>query len=152
MVHEYMEEFNVEEVDLEEVAQWAVSTGRYQRQPISILKQCKEQLAEACRSEQFTDPQGRDVRTMHPVRIVDGPKQMVFWADFRTARPSHMRLSFQQRRRAILDDCKSHKTDVESYNDNNSFSVKLPPFSYNFDTDIKEMELPTDYPEDKPEE
>jgi hypothetical protein len=152
MVHDYMEAMGVSEVDLDEVAAWAVSTGRYQRPPVSIIKQCREQLSEACRSEHFTDPQGRDVRQMHPVKVYDGSKQMVFWADFRTARPSHMRLSFQQRRQAILADCNAHKVDVDSYNDNNAFQVKLPGFSYNFDPDMAEQNLPTEYIDDKPEE
>jgi hypothetical protein len=151
MAHEYMDEKGLAEVDLDEVAAWAVSTGRYQRQPISIVKQCREQLSEACRSEHFTDPQGRDVRSMHPVRIHEGPVQMVFWADFRTARPGHMRLSVQQQRQSILADCRAHKIDVESYNDNNTFQVKLPGFSYDFDPDLKEMELPTKYIDEKPE-
>jgi hypothetical protein len=151
MIHQYMEEKGVSEVDLDEVAEWAVASGLYQKEPISIVKQCREQLSEACRSEHFQDPQGRDVRVMHPVRIHDGPKQMVFWADFRTAKPGHMRLSFQQRRRAILADCRAHKIDVESYNDNNSFNVKLPLFSYNFDPDLKEMDMPTQYKDEKPE-
>ena len=150
MVHEYMEEFSVTEVDLDEVAQWAVSTGRYQRQPISVMKQCRQQLAEACRSEAITDPQGREVRTMHPVRIPIGSRQMVFWADWRTAKPRHMRLSFQQKRQAILADCKAHRVEVDSYNDNNVFNVRLPLFSYNFDRDMAEATLPTEYPEDKP--
>jgi hypothetical protein len=151
MVHEYMEEMGVSEVDLDEVAAWAVTTGRYQRPPISIVKQCREQLSEACRSEHFKDPQGRDVRSMHPVKIYEGSRQLVFWADFRTARPSHMRLSSQQRRRAILADCSAHKIDVESYNDNNSFQVKLPGFSYNFDQDLAEQGMPTEYLDEKPE-
>jgi hypothetical protein len=152
MVHDYMEEHAVSEVDLDEVAAWAVSTGRYQRQPINIVKQCRLQLSEACRSEHFKDPQGRDVRQMHPVRIYDGDRQMVFWADFRTAEPRHMRLSFQQRRQAILADCRAHKVDIESYNDNNAFQVRLPLFSYNFDADITEMDLPTEYRDEKPKD
>jgi hypothetical protein len=63
-----------------------------------------------------------------------------------------MRLSFQQGRQAILADCRAHKTYVESYNDNNSFNVKLPGFSYNFDPDMKELELPTEYTDQKPED
>src|ERR1039457_2908338 len=150
IVHDYIEAHEADEVDLGEVAEWAIQTGRYSAEPISIIRQCKEQLSEACRSEVYKDPQGRDVRRMHPVRIVDGPQQMVFWADITTAKPGHMRLSFQQRRTAILADCKAHKTDVEFYNDNNSFKVALPLFSYNFDPDIRELQLPNQYPDEKP--
>jgi hypothetical protein len=63
-----------------------------------------------------------------------------------------MRLSFQQRRQSILADCRAHKVDVESYNDNNTFQVKLPGFSYNFDPDLREMALPTKYIDEKPTE
>jgi hypothetical protein len=150
IVHDYIEEHGVEEVDLGEVAAWAVSTGRYQRQPISIIRQCKEQLSEACRSEHITDAQGREVRRMHPVRITEGPQQMVFWADITTAKPGHMRLSFQQRRSAILADCRAHKVDVESYNDNNVFHVRLPLFSYDFNLDLREEQMPSTYPDEKP--
>jgi|SRR5580658_1469818 hypothetical protein len=150
IVHDYMQEHGVDEVDLDEVSAWAVKTGRYQRQPISIIKQCREQLSEACRSEVIKDTQGREARRMHAVRIHEGDRQMVFWADIKTAKPGHMRLSFQQRRQAILADCKAHKSDVAFYNDNNSFKVTLPLFNYNFNADLRELELPKSYPEDKP--
>jgi hypothetical protein len=61
-----------------------------------------------------------------------------------------MRISFQQRRQGILADCRQHKTDVESYNDNNRFKASLL-FDYDFNADLQELELPTKYP-DGPEE
>lgn len=150
IVHDYMEAHKVDEVDLGEVAEWAVETGRYRRQPVSIIRQCKEQLSEACRSEIVKDRKGREARRMHPVRITDHGRQMVFWADIYTAKPGHMKVSFQQRRQAILADCRAHKSDVEFYNENNSFKVKLPLFDYNFNPDLRELEMPTEYPDEKP--
>jgi hypothetical protein len=79
IVHDYMQEHGVDEVDLDEVSVWAVNTGRYKRQPISVIKQCREQLSEACRSEYIKDSQGLEARRMHPVRIREGDRQMVFW-------------------------------------------------------------------------
>lgn len=146
-VHEYMQEHGVTTVELEEVAEWAVKTGRYQRQPLSIVKQCKRELSQALRVEYFTDPQGREVRKMHPVRIKDADgEQMVLWADIEGASPNHMRVSFQQRRQGILSDCGQHKTDVASYNDNNRFKASLM-FDYDFSADLQELELPTKYPD-----
>lgn len=87
---------------------------------------------------------------MHPVRIKDSDgEQMVLWADIQFAKPNHMRVSFQQRRQGILSDCKQHKTDVSSYNDNNQFKATLF-FDYDFNTDLEEAEFPTKYP-DEPE-
>jgi hypothetical protein len=146
-----MKENNVDTVELEQVAEWAVETGRYQRQPLNIVNQCKRELSQALRVEYMKDPQGRDVRRMHPVRIKDeGGEQMVLWADIEYAKPNHMRISFQQRRQGILADCRQHKTDVESYNDNNRFKASLL-FDYDFNADLQELELPTKYP-DGPEE
>jgi len=146
LVHEYMRIHDVVEVELEQVARWAVDTGRYQRQPQGIVQQCKRELGQAVRAEYYTDPQGRDVRKMHPVRVKDPDgEQMVIWADIQFAKPNHMRVSFQQRRLGILADCKQHKTDVDSYNDNNEYHVQLL-FDYDFNTDLEEGSLPTDYP------
>jgi len=140
-----MKEQDVDTVELEQVAEWAVNTGRYQRQPMSIVKQCKRELSQALRVEYYTDPQGREVRRMHPVRIKDPDgEQMVLWADIQFAKPNHMRVSFQQRRQGILADCKQHKVDVDSYNENNRFSASLF-FDYDFNPDLQESELPTKY-------
>jgi hypothetical protein len=54
------------------------------------------------------------------------------------------------RRQGILVDCRAHKIDVESHNDNNTFQVRLPLFSYDFNPDLAEIEMPTDYPDEKP--
>lgn len=148
IVDDYTEEFQVEEIDLDAVSEWAVETKRYQRKIISLAKQCKRELARALRSEHFHDPQGREPRKWHPVRISSGPEQMVLWVEFTKAKPNHMRISLQQRRQGILGRVRQHKTDLDSYNDNNSFKVTLPLFDYDFNKDIEEGALPTEYPED----
>lgn len=152
IVHEYMIEHGLEEVDLDAAARWAVETGKYQRKTISLEQQCRREMARALRSERHIDPQGREVRTMHPVRVpeIKGVKgeQFVLWADIRNATPKHMRLSFSQNRRRILADVKRHKNDVDSYNDNNKHNAVLPLFDYNFNLDLEEGDLPTEYNED----
>jgi hypothetical protein len=80
------------------------------------------------------------------MRIKDPARhQMVSSADIEFAKPTHMRVSFQQRRLAILPDCKQYKTGVGSCNDTNRFHVSLL-FDYDFNTDLEEGELPTKYP------
>lgn len=152
IVHEFMKVNGVTEVDLDTVAQWAVKNRLYQRPALTLVKQCKRELAQALRTERIMDRQGREVRRMHPVRIKDAQedKQMVIWADIEYAKPNHMRVSFSQRRQGILDYCRQHKTDVESYNDNNTFSATLPLFDYNFNADLEEGDLPTEYPNERP--
>jgi hypothetical protein len=147
IVHEYMREHQMEKVDLGEVARWAIRTGRYQRKPPTLEQLCQRDLSRACRDEYYTDPQGRAVRVMHPARTEQG----VLWSDIRIAQPGHMRISLQQRRQAILHDCRQHKADADSYNDNNVYQTKLPLFDYDFNKDLEELGFPTEYPEAKPD-
>ena len=81
IAHEFMELHGDEGFDLGEVIGWAIRSGRYQVQPPTAEEFGKQELARALRQEYYTDPQGREVRRMHPVRITDGPQQMVIWHD-----------------------------------------------------------------------
>jgi hypothetical protein len=112
IVDDYMRETGVESFAMESVAEWAVARGRYRREPISIVKRCKQELARACRAAHYTDPQGRFVRRMHPAKLPFGEDDsIVVWADITKAKPNHMRVSFQQRRQAIVSDAKQHRTE-----------------------------------------
>src|ERR1700733_5966964 len=132
LAQEYMQEFGVDTIELEEVSSWAVATGRYQRKPVSMIQQCRRELADALRVQSYTDPQGREIRKMHPVRIREKEHQMVIWADIETAKPEHMKISFSQSRQGISADCVAHNTIVESFNDNNRYGATLELFDYNF--------------------
>jgi hypothetical protein len=61
-----------------------------------------------------------------------------------------MLMAFQQRRSQIVGDCRQLKTDVDSYNDNNTHKghYQLP---LDFTWDVAEREQPTTYtPKPKP--
>lgn len=148
IVHEYMREHRTDTIDLDQVAEWAVRTGRYRRRQPSLVKLCKRDMSRALRNEYYTDPQGREVRVMHPARS----EQTVLWASIRTASPDHMRVSLQWRRQGVLADCRQHKTDFDSYNENNPHGATLPLFDYNFNPDLEEMAYPTEYPESRPDD
>lgn len=148
IVHEFMIEFGTETVSLEAVAKWAIRTGRWQRPPKTQEQICKDELARALRSERHIDPQGRLVRTMHSIKIEGADRPLWEWEDIRTAQPERMRTAFSQRRQGILADVLRHKDDVDSYNANNMYNAQLPLFDYNFNLDIEEGSLPTDYDED----
>lgn len=45
-----------------------------------------------------------------------------------------------------------HKTDVSSYNENNAFGAVLPLYDYNINKDLAELEAPTEYKDENPED
>lgn len=150
-VYQYKFETGAEAIDIADVAAWAITNGAYRRPPKSMHQQAKEDIARALRSARHQDPQGRVVRTMHPVPLpVKGEQQPLefAWVDLRTAKPMEMRTALSYRRQGILADVKRHKDDTDSYNDNNIHNAQIPLFDYNFNNDLAEASMPVEYDED----
>lgn len=152
LIEQYKRSHEVNVVDTQTIARWAISEGLWKRPPVDPELMLRKQLANALRTEYYTDPQGREVRKNHPVVITEELQRRWYWASINEAEPGHMRLSLQQRRLGILADCKQHRTDSDSYNDNNKYGAKLPLFDYDFNKDLEELSLPTTYPSEKPRE
>ena len=140
ITHEYMREHGVDYIDLHEVAEWAIRTNRWEPQKSALIRQCKELLGTALREEYFTDSQGRRVRAMHVIVKDKNGKQTSIWGDMRTADRSHMALSFQQRRRQIVGDCRQLKMDIDSYNENYNKGPWIQT-SFDFTYDLEEDEI-----------
>jgi hypothetical protein len=153
IVSEYLNEHQDAPKSMREIAAWAIRTGRWEPQRRDLISRCAAELSEAARADFYVDPQGRSVRRKHVVRLTgsDGKPQYL-WADIEDAAPSHMRLSFSQRRGGILGDCKQLKADQDSYNDNNKRGAHLETLDFDFNADIDEMDRPTEYPESPPDE
>ena len=113
---EYTSELGHEPVSLDVVAEWAVGKGLFQPAPKSVVKLCREALADGLRQEKRLDDEGRWYRAKHPVRKSVGGLQLTLWADIDSAPRVHMEESFAQRRRSIVDDCFQVKQDVDHFN------------------------------------
>lgn len=154
VINEYRHRFGDKPFRMSECAAWAYRNNKLSPKPFDAIKLLTREMSRAARAEYYTDAQGRRVRKKHARRetvLEDGvEKKLVLWDDIETAPPNHMRIALQQRRQGILQDCKQHKTDTDSYNDNNDHGAMLL-FDYSFNEDLAEMELDTDYPDSKPE-
>lgn len=139
-------------IDPSDIVDWVFDHNMYQKPPADPKKVLRREIVRALRGDYISDPQGREVRKYHPVVMSDGKRRMSLWSDINTATSNHMRISLQQRRNGIRADVRQHKLDFDSYNDNNVHGAQLLPFDYNFNADLQEMNFPTEYPEDKPEE
>jgi hypothetical protein len=121
------------------MAEWAINTGRWQMPASAVLNKCASDLADAMREEYYTDPKGRRVRLLHPAATRRQGVMFTEWDDIRTATRQHMLVSFQQRRKAIVGDCRQMKVDLDSYNE---FRSKEQPIqaSFDFTMDLLEIE------------
>lgn len=152
--HAYQREHGGEPYRMEEVAAWGLHKGLLHPPRTPIVKLLAAQLRRAARDEYISDPQGRRVRRNHARReecLLNGElKQLVFWDDIYTAKPEHMRVSFQQRRSGVLYDCKQLQLDMESWNENNPHGAPPMVIPFNFEPDLAELKEPIDYPEARP--
>ena len=136
---DYTAEVGTDPVSLDVVAEWAVSRGRFHPKPKSVVKLCREALADSLRQEKRIDDEGRWYRAKHPVRSSVGGVQLTLWADIDTAPRVHMEESFAQRRRSIINDCFQVKQDVDHYN---AYRCSNPPIQMilDFTEDVAEIE------------
>lgn len=136
---DYTAEVGHQPVSLDVVAEWAVSNNRFQPGPMSVVKLCREALADSLRQEKRLDDEGRWYRAKHPVRKSVGGVQLTLWAAIDTAPRVHMEESFAQRRRSIVNDCFQVKQDVDHYNEYRGGDRPLQMI-LDFSEDVAELE------------
>ena len=137
------------------VAEWACKKRMWDRPPVSPEERLRRELARHLCGEHTRDPQGSTVRKHHAViytiETPDGPKRRSRWYEINQAPVKHMQASLQLRRRAALADVVQLSFDFESYNENNIHGERLPEMDFDFNKDLEEIKLPTDYPSEPPE-
>jgi hypothetical protein len=139
IANRYLEETGAQRVTARTIAAWAISNGLWQPQPAALIRQCAEELARAMREEYITDPKGRRVRVKHVALVGQDGEQIPMWADMRNTTPEHMKGAFRLRRQQIVGDCRQHKTDVNSYNENFN-SAEAIQIDFDFTEDLEELE------------
>jgi len=151
IIDEFAEETGKTLYDLHEVAAWAYRKGKLLPRPRNIINDLARQLAAAARQDYVEDENRAPVRQRHAVRKKIHGKQMTFWFMMEDATPEDMRLSAQARRRGTLADVLQIDRDVRYYNSHyNPGDHILIDFNYN--KDIEERQLPTEYPDSRPDE
>lgn len=140
IIEDYKSEHGTNVIDLEEVTNWAIIDGRYEAPREALARDLRKLLSRALREVRVTDPQGRKVRKYHAVKEEKNGHTLWLWGDKDEVGVEHMKTSFFQRRKEIVNDCCSLKVDVDSYNDNNRDGAWIQ-MSFSMDADVTEAEL-----------
>ena len=147
----YVAETGKKTYDLHDVASWAYRKDLLQPRPRNIINDLAKQLAMAARQDYVQDENDEPVRQRHAIRIKQKEKQLTFWFKMEDATPEKMRLSAQDRRRGTLADVLQIDRDIRYFNKkfNPGDAIQL---DFDFNKDIEEKQLPTEYPEAPPTE
>lgn len=136
---QYTREAGTEPVSLDAVAEWAVARGLFFPPARSVVKLCREALADSLRQEKRVDSDGRVYRAKHSTRTSVGGVQLTLWADIDSAPRSFMEQSFAQRRKGIAADCYQIKQDVDHFNAERAVEHPIQMI-IDFTDDVAEME------------
>ncbi len=147
-IEAYEAETNENGEDLRAVAFWAIQKGLWEPGITDVTKRLARELALACRQDYIADSNGEPVRRRHSYR--DKDRQLTFWFKIEDATPQKMRISAQERRNGALMDILQIDRDLNYYNENHNPGDPIQ-MSFNFDPDVEERHLPTDYPDAPPD-
>lgn len=119
-----------------EMADWAITEGKYRLHHAAANRKCAEELAEAMRLDLFTSG-GRRVRAMHSF-IKD--KQIGLWDHIRTISRENMAVSVALRRNGVAGELKQIKRDLDFFNELHPDMPDLQT-SFNFEGDLADEGL-----------
>lgn len=136
-------------IDPRKVSQWAYNTGLWKPRETAPEEVLRRKLCRALRHSYMEDPQGREVRAnfaaIEEVQTSEGSKRMSRFYPIFKAPPEVVRQALALDRRQALATVKQMTLDFDSYNQNNEFGITLPPLDLNFNRDIEEMSMPSQY-------
>lgn len=134
LYHLYRQETGVKEVDMHEVARFAVRKGWRLPDPVDPVDRLARDFARAAREETRRDSAtGRPYRANHAVPYPDENGQLnFFWVDIEEATRPQMLKSLVRRREQTAGDVIQLKFDEEHWN-------RIRP------TEAEPIDLPTDY-------
>lgn len=122
IIARYRREVKDGEIDLREVASWAIREGLWEPPFKSQIEQLYRELAAAMRAQTFTDPKGRKVRSNYCVRQEatkpNGQKYtQAIWSHIDVATHPFMVKVFSQRRQGIAGIAVQAAIDAEHWNE-----------------------------------
>lgn len=105
------------EVDLHEVAAWAVKRGWPLPKPVSPHDRLAKEFAQAAREEVRRDAKtGKPYRANHAVPMLREGQQVFFWVDIDEAPRKHMDKALKLRREQMIGDGLNLTLDADHWN------------------------------------
>lgn len=116
VIHQYKYETGKTEVDMHEVARWAMSRGWRLPKPKDPVDLLAREFSRAAAQEMRHDQNGRAYRANHAVTTTHNGKQLTFWIDIDQAPRRLIHKSLIQRREQMVGDAVQLSFDAEHWN------------------------------------
>jgi hypothetical protein len=132
MIRQWKEETGKSEVDMREVAKYALAHGWRPPPPVTIIDLVAKELTRAAREELKYDAEtAKPYRVWHAYKVEQGDDQLTLWVDIDEAPRGPMLKSLTWRREMMVDDGVQLKRDADHWNRANL--GKSDPINLEFD-------------------
>ena len=123
-----------------EIAEWALSVGKYDISPAVAKRVLANEIGRALREEYITDTKGRRIRVKYSakVRRKEGEPPLTLWGDVRTEPMSFLRVAHAGRRNGIVAEARQWYNDGRFINETHPNDEQLP-LILNFTRDVEEL-------------
>lgn len=138
LIHQYRDEFGERDLDMHEVAEWAIKKGYLKLPtPVPALDVLARELSRAAREETKVDKKTlRPYRVNHARLDVRAGKQVTLWCDIDEAPREAMEKCFVQRRQQMVGDAVQLSDDVDHWNGVNPSEQSIA-IEFDFGPDIE---------------
>jgi hypothetical protein len=150
IVDKYKAETGEQEPNLYKAAMWAEEKGLIDLPIVDPHRVLARNLARACQQDYVVDENGEPVRRRHAVKIVIADEQTTLWPNMEHINPAKMRASLNRRRKGSGEDILQIERDRRYYNKKHNPGDPIE-MDYNYNTDVEEHFMPTEYPDAPPE-
>jgi hypothetical protein len=117
MIREWKQETGKTDVDMREVARFALTHGWRPPTPQSVIDLVAKEMADAARQEVRRDKEtSRPYRVWHAYKIEQNNNQYTLWVDIDEAPRKPMLKSLKWRREMMVDDGVQLKRDADHWN------------------------------------
>jgi hypothetical protein len=131
----YKEKTGKLEIDMKEVAKWAVANGWPLPKPVDPLDRLAHDFAQAAREEVLKDEEtGQPYRVNHAVTVTRHGQQLVIWIDINEAKRRPMHRSLMMRRNQMIGDGLQLTLDADHWNRIHSDEKRIDiPLDFTYD-------------------
>jgi hypothetical protein len=151
IIHKFIGETGKTAVDWDELIDWAEEKGHLTPKRVDPRKALKRALAKAAREDFTYDDDGEPVRWLHAYVIKNGEIQQTMWGPMDSISPENMRVSVSLRRRGYRSGIIQCDRDIRYFNKRHNPGDPIE-FDWNFNPDVEENRMPSEYPDVPPEE
>jgi hypothetical protein len=134
--------------DIEAFLDWAEPKGAYKVSKMRVRRQFARDVAQALSKDYIEGETGQPVRRRHCYRT---PTQLTLWKKIEDLTRDEMGVSYQITRGRVGGQVFQKQRDIDYFNRHYNPGDPIET-SWNYDKDLDDRNMPTDYPDEPPPE